>query len=243
MTVLTRAPSPGTATIGFFSKRKRLPFDARTLLKQRTAPAHEMLEQQPALAALSAGRLTRAGYAAVLSVFRDWYAMAEPWIAARIGPLAPPDLPARLIKTGRLRADLAELAELVELVDLNPVTARTAAIALPDMKDPRAALGLLYVMEGATLGGQIILRRLAASPETATLPTRFFTAYGGENGLFWRRFCTHLQTALPTPADADVAAKAACIGFATLGAAIAESGMNSAIADDGDTGWPTPHPA
>ena len=78
--------------------------------------------------------------------------------------------------------------------------ARIAAPALPlrplPVGDAAAALGALYVMEGASLGGRVILRGLAVdAPTRATLA--FLDPYGTAGGEMWRRFCAILAEQLP----------------------------------------------
>lgn len=66
---------------------------------------------------------------------------------------------------------------------------------LPELKSLDEALGCLYVLEGSTLGGQIIRRevesRLGLTAETGC---RFFTGYGDRTGIAWREFCEHLNS-------------------------------------------------
>lgn len=56
-------------------------------------------------------------------------------------------------------------------------------------------LGSLYVMEGATLGGQVITRhlrtQLGITPENGGA---FFNSYGHEVGPMWKQFCSAVNT-------------------------------------------------
>jgi heme oxygenase len=52
------------------------------------------------------------------------------------------------------------------------------------------ALGCLYVLEGATLGGQIISRHLAKLDIGPENGGRFFTGYGAKTGEMWKSFQT-----------------------------------------------------
>lgn len=67
--------------------------------------------------------------------------------------------------------------------------------ALPDLSTPAKLFGCLYVIEGATLGGQIITRHLRSSlgltPESGAA---FFSGYGERTGSRWKEFCTQLST-------------------------------------------------
>jgi heme oxygenase len=94
-----------------------------------------------------------------------------------------------------------------------PLLARFAG-RTPLPKFPRpgsraAALGMLYVLEGSTLGGRLILRMLAdrgiSDPDLA-----FLDPYGHDTGSRWRSFLSVVSR--------EVAADAARIGDAAQGA-------------------------
>jgi heme oxygenase len=78
------------------------------------------------------------------------------------------------------------------------------------------ALGLLYVLEGATLGGQLLRRRLGpALGLTEERGLAFFTAYGAEVGPMWRAFADALaRFDAATPAGERPAAHAAALDAA-----------------------------
>jgi heme oxygenase (biliverdin-IX-beta and delta-forming) len=75
--------------------------------------------------------------------------------------------------------------------------------ALPDLSTPAELFGCLYVIEGATLGGQIITRHLRSSlgltPEAGAA---FFSGYGERTGSRWKEFCTQLSS-FAASADKD----------------------------------------
>ncbi|WP_259015212.1 biliverdin-producing heme oxygenase [Emticicia fluvialis] len=72
------------------------------------------------------------------------------------------------------------------------------------------ALGCMYVMEGSTLGGRIILKHI--EKHLGLLPSggaSFFEGYGAETGQLWKSFLTTLQTySLQNDADAAIVAGA-----------------------------------
>lgn len=57
-----------------------------------------------------------------------------------------------------------------------------------DIKNEAEALGILYVMEGATLGGNIIAKNLAKNPHFENITLNYFGAYGAETGFLWKNF-------------------------------------------------------
>jgi heme oxygenase len=76
-----------------------------------------------------------------------------------------------------------------------PLLARFAKPSLPDFPKPDSAaeaLGMLYVLEGSTLGGRIILRMLA---DRGVRDERlgFLDPYGRDTGARWRSFCAVLD--------------------------------------------------
>ena len=68
------------------------------------------------------------------------------------------------------------------------------------------AIGVMYVLEGATLGGQIIVKRVAKTLGlSASGGARFHAGYGTENGAMWRAFKTVGSTHLKTDDQKDAA--------------------------------------
>ncbi len=55
-----------------------------------------------------------------------------------------------------------------------------------------AALGSLYVMEGSTLGGQVIRKTLSADAWPRPGGPRYFNPYGRQTAAKWREFQTYL---------------------------------------------------
>jgi heme oxygenase len=178
---------------------------ARRLLRTATAPAHRALEAHPVMAAL-AGAPDRATLAEALWRQAGWYAAIEPAIESALGDAAPADMAARR-KRPLLDRDLAALG-------LDPASVPVCRM-VPRLDGPAAALGAAYVLEGATLGGAILSRRLAAAlgPDA---PGHFFDPYGTGRGARWRAFLDHLERHLDHPAHRRTAADAAVRTFDSL---------------------------
>lgn len=56
------------------------------------------------------------------------------------------------------------------------------------IKNEAEALGILYVMEGSTLGGNIIAKNLAKNPSFKDISYNYFGFYGEKTGFFWKNF-------------------------------------------------------
>lgn len=91
-------------------------------------------------------------------------------------------------KTPRLARDLMAIG-----VSARDVEQMHQCESLPPLADPSHIFGCLYVLEGATLGGQIVARHLQASlgltPETGA---SYFSGYGAQTGPQWKTFCALL---------------------------------------------------
>lgn len=148
-----------------------------TKLKQGTREQHEALE---ALVDILNSTFELKDYRHMLSTFYQFYAAIEPKIASSGLTHDDIDLVERQ-KTKLLEKDL--LAVGLADVSIKPWT------DLPNLESPARAFGSLYVLEGATLGGQVISRhlrqRLAITPDTGGA---FFNSYGEQVGPMWKKF-------------------------------------------------------
>lgn len=85
---------------------------------------------------------------------------------------------------------------------------------VPPVDDPARCFGALYVMEGSTLGGQILYRRLA--PHLPGWPLATLTGYGRGTGRMWRIFVATLEQVGTAPGFAEASARAAAETFDAL---------------------------
>lgn len=107
----------------------------------------------------------------------DWRALGLEWEPRRKAPL--------------LAHDLRQLGLTAAAIDALPL-----ATALPALATPCEGLGALYVLEGATLGGQLVRRHVGrVLGVTAERGGAFFTAYGERVGPMWRTFRAFLDEA------------------------------------------------
>ena len=142
-------------------------------LRSGTREAHDRLET--GLDVLERCR-TPDAYAALLQSFRSLYAPLEQALArSSATPAVVPDFQRRR-KTGWLDEDLAALGA--------PLPADRPVPALDSAED---VAGACYVMEGATLGGALVVRALEHSADVPP-PHRFFASYGDERGAMWAAF-------------------------------------------------------
>lgn len=81
---------------------------------------------------------------------------------------------------------------------------------LPDPQEPYGLLGLMYVMEGATLGGMVIVKSLKKNDQLKGIDQfHYFGCYGGETGKKWKSFLEILQGEGNKPAAKEQVVSAA----------------------------------
>jgi len=199
--------APLTPIVPLVPPARARPLLAR--LRADTGPAHRRLEQAPLLAELSAGDITLQRYALYLRCMHRFHGALER--ALQVG-LPPGYGPTRLNQAACLEADLASLGVPAAAL---PASSCRAAQAL--VGGPGAAWGVLYVVEGARLGSQVLLKRNADNAAVQRAHA-YIRGEGAATGAGWRVFCAALEHGVQTAdADADAAVAAASGAFALLG--------------------------
>lgn len=170
------------------------PTDVMLRLRKETAGSHARLEK--ALALLDPP-LARERFVTLLERFYGFHAVWEPVIAPHFDPdFLQPRRRIRLIE-----ADLIALGH--HPADTKPPFCFGAA-ALG--RSPEAALGSLYVLEGSTLGGQVIARGLQGTGWGERI--RYFNPYGEGTGTMWSALKTLVRTRSGTSSDPKIMAGA-----------------------------------
>lgn len=153
-------------------------------LRLSTQSRHAVLERE---LALTSPTLSRERMKTVLERF---FGFAVVWEEAVATALADERFFGPRRKLHLLRKDLEAFGLSSDQVAALPRCGAAKGLAA----DPDAAMGSLYVLEGATLGGKFIdrhLRSLAAMPVPALT---FFNPYGSLTGAMWMAFCVRATT-------------------------------------------------
>lgn len=153
--------------------------DVMACVKRETHEHHQRLES---ILPLGHDNFSLAEYRSVLENFLGIYKLLEAGISEF--PLLPSVLQwERRRKTASLERDLQDLGLNQQAIAALPLAHAASIRDVPEL------LGTMYVMEGATLGGQFISRavalRFGLSHEKGC---RFFFSYGPEVGSMWRLF-------------------------------------------------------
>ncbi|GAA5142351.1 biliverdin-producing heme oxygenase [Prosthecobacter algae] len=173
------------------------------LLKTQTAEVHAALETQLDIVRHFESRTS---YLKLLEGFFTLYEPLEQRLATAMDWSAEGwDYEGRR-KTPWLVEDLAALGLVPQ-----DVAALSRCVDLPDIHCPAAAVGCLYVLEGSTLGGQVITRLLG---QHLDIPPdqggSFFAGYGPETVGRWREFGTWAEAwSTRHPQDHPAAVQAA----------------------------------
>lgn len=160
-------------------------------LRQATRDAHGRLERRMPFMAPD---FDLAAYRRLLGAFHGFYRPLEALLAAPAQAIAGLDWPER-VKLPLLARDLRALGMTTAEIDALPPCG-----GLPALHERGRVLGCLYVLEGSTLGGQVVQRllgqRLGADAGGALA---FFGSYGPEVGARWRGFLRCLDAAPDAP--------------------------------------------
>lgn len=175
-------------------------------LRAATRTAHEDIETVPALVRLLTADLTEADYIAVLRQTCAFHLGVEQQLKAVLAPELAPGVFLDGTRISALAVDLDWFGV--------PLPAPAFATALPVLPNQAHALGAMYVIEGSSLGGRVIARRL--SDTLGLTPRTGSCFYSGNDAAAtrdrWLRFCDLLQ---------DTAARSDAIAADMAGGAVA----------------------
>lgn len=101
---------------------------------------------------------------------------------------------------------------LEDLAQLGFPAAPPLCLAMPPLRTRAQLLGAMYVLEGSTLGGQVIARQLDKAGITSHA---FFTGRAERTGPLWKAFCQLLGEAA-APEDQAAVVASAILTFQTL---------------------------
>ncbi len=167
-----------------------------TLLKEATAELHQQTERAMPLGEVLRGNNPAEDYGALLSLQYQIYQDLESHLEEQLEHPAIKDFFHK--KSPWLATDLETMGLPVPL----PLSGQH-----PVMNNA-FAVGVLYVLEGSMLGGQVILKMLKKVESLDGLPHHFYTAYGAETGKRWSAFKTLSEEVVEEGSAADAEAGA-----------------------------------
>lgn len=157
------------------------PTSLGVLLRNHTRKAHADIDQHPVLRPLVSSQITLAQYAQSLASLHALYSQMEPALGQRVS-IGQREFACRSRKAC-LEADLQALG-------CAPMTDQ-AGLAWAKPQSPSEAVGVLYVLEGSALGGDMIYGRLCQALPGA--PMQFFANEKGLVQARWGQFQSFLR--------------------------------------------------
>lgn len=174
-------------------------------LRAATGGIHKQLDSE---LALSREPPSRALYLRHAAAMLGWLVPLERRLRRARWP-RPLEVRRRLTKSRALVIDL-----LAGGLDTRDIMALPRCPALPRLDRASRRYGALYVLEGSTLGGQVLARRFA--PHVGDLPLAGLRGYGRDTGRMWRIFCATLERIGADPGFSELAGHSARQTFRSL---------------------------
>jgi heme oxygenase (biliverdin-IX-beta and delta-forming) len=171
-------------------------------LKELTREEHVLLEKE--FMKIIESLPDREGYLRLLTRIYGFYLPVEAALMQYLNSSPVIDYEER-IKSDKIRSDIRSMTHDIDDVQI--------CEAIPAIGSFHSAIGVLYVLEGSTLGGQIIARILQAKLNLHAGLT-FFLSYGTETPSMWNRFKSYLLTPF-TPEQEEEIVSAAVATFRT----------------------------
>lgn len=170
------------------------------VLKKETATLHIQLEEAMHTQELMNGLLTLDQYKKILTINYLAHAAMEGPIIKALG-----ENNGEILNIGQRR----KLPSLQQ--DVNFLNIKVDTFPQPEPPifiDLAQALGGMYVLEGATLGGAVIIKQLNKTHGLDQLPHFYYNLYGNTVGLKWKSFLQFLETSISPAQYAECVHKA-----------------------------------
>ncbi|MGZ5049568.1 MAG: biliverdin-producing heme oxygenase [Methylobacter sp.] len=179
-------------------------------LKEQTSTVHQAMHQHPMMSTLLSTSCRLPDYQVLLLAYHELYCILEHKLCKAASQLNLDfDYYTRL-KSPWLDQDL-------NYFGLSPLARTIGDLGSMAITDIPTLIGVLYVVEGSTLGGQVIAKQLQDSLDiTADRGGRFFFGYGADTAVMWQTFRRFAESVVEIEAEATVVA-AAQATFAVFG--------------------------
>jgi heme oxygenase len=156
----------------------------QTCLRESTRPSHRAIDHHPLLAPLVQPTLSLAHYQHVLTVMNWMHRALRERLTEAMAEYLPGSAFLPSDRTGWLAGDL----EWFGMPNTCAPERIVDCLTLRFMS-PHSLVGALYVLEGSTLGGQVITRQLAQSIQVYPgKGASFFHGHGADTAVRWNAF-------------------------------------------------------
>lgn len=166
-----------------------------SIFRAATQDIHRRVDRHPMLITLVRRDLTWSHYELVLRTFLDLYQSLQPVIVAAIDRLGGGFEYALGDRIDWLQRDLINLSGQCGRM---PPSAAHVQWLWPPFDSAAAVIGALYVIEGSTLGGQVIAPQLKRSLGVERdRGASFFHGYGDKTNQHWQHFWLYAANHCP----------------------------------------------
>lgn len=164
-----------------------------SLLRTATQVNHSSLNQHPLLNAISHRECSLNVYRTAIIAYFHIFEALENRISTFIAKQNVSFDYTKRIKLSWIKEDLLYLAQDPYAKRNSPVK----SLDFPEISSIGQLIGVLYTLEGSTLGGQVISKLLYQDHHlTAAFGASFFNGYGKDTKLYWDEFCQFSETIL-----------------------------------------------
>jgi heme oxygenase len=201
-------------------------------LRAETRPQHDAAEAIPFSEAIVASSLPLTSYAAQLAAYVPVHEALESALLDGEYPALSRVWDPSMRRVELLRADLAAL-DVAESGLPAPTRAASRAFAAwieeTALTQPVALLGILYVLEGSTLGGAFLRKHLGAAFSLTDAGLRYYGPYGNHPKPHWVAFSARMNGLELTDAEGDAVVEAARETFDRIGRILVSIGPSEAV--------------
>jgi len=169
----------------------------RERLKIQTMMAHDKIEQNPILSQLISPGLSLVNYVKILKRYLGFFRPLELSLSqeASLMQLIPDfhdrrrtqALVADLHALGMSESEILGIPDCADVPELAPSFLEIMPISKSCLRQARF-LGINYVLEGSTLGGSMMAKRLSVHPFLSGACLNFLSGHREQTGAFWQRF-------------------------------------------------------
>lgn len=190
-------------------------------LRAETRQAHADTESIPFSAAMLGGRLPVDRYVGQLVAYERVHAALDDVLSRSEHVAVRAVWREDLRKVHLLRRDLEHFHEHLDAVPPSAVTegeAFASRIREASGSSPLTLLGMLYVLEGSTLGATVLRRHIAqAYGLSGDAGLAYYSPYGNDAMLHWKAFRERMNEAVTDPAGQDDVVAGAHEAFERVG--------------------------
>jgi heme oxygenase len=157
-------------------------------LKAETQDSHNKIEKVSCMKRLFASDYSIVEYRSFLERMFGFYSAIEPIIFHHLSDELRPHFQFRS-KIESLKQDLIQLG-----LNEQDIAALPRCTSIAFVNSVNQSLGIWYVLEGSTLGGQVISRQLKQQfGDSALHFMHFHNSYGDKTRSFWSAFCEVIE--------------------------------------------------